>query len=345
MSKDKPEEFFRFLEKGETVPVFLLYGEDFLAMDRAFKAVEERVLEGDLPEFNVDYFHGKEADPGQVVGAARTLPVMADKRLVVVRRVEEWKGLARERLIEYLASPAPATVLVLIAGALALRGAGTRKDDIALVEAAAKAGMAVRFPRPKGARLPRIIQETVRERGKRIESDAVQLLVDLAGDETLGLEQELSKVMIFVGERNQITREDVLEAVADIKEANVFEFTDAIGTRDVESGLRALRRMREQGQEPLMILGMLLRHFRLIWKIQEYMESGQTPGKISKLVGVNEWILKKSYLPQIKKFSESDTGMITRSLADLDIKIKSTRADKDVLFERSVIRLCLGRLF
>lgn len=345
MGKATPEDFFRSVKSGKSVSVYLLYGEDSLNIDRGLKALEKSVIGSDLPEFNTDYFHGKEADPGEVIGAARTLPVMADKRLVVLRRVEEWKTPDREQILEYLKSPCPTTVFCLVAYALSLKGKSAKKEDWALVSAAAKSGVAVNFARPQRGRLGGVISAMVRERGKRIEAGAVRLLAELAGDEMLGLEHEIAKIILFIGDRNDITRNDVLEAVADVKEANVFEFTDAIGARDVENALRALQRMREQGQQPLMVLSMLTRHFRLIWKIQEYMDRGEPPGKTAKLTGLNEWVLKKSYLPQVSKFKESDTGKITAMLAELDIRMKSTGADKDILFERTIIKLCLGHLF
>lgn len=344
MSHLKPPDFHKALKAGKVSPVCLLYGEDLRAMDRALKELEETLLGQGVDEFNADYFDGREVDPGAVIAAARTLPMMSDRRLVVVRRAGDLKGGAREAVIEYFSSPNPSTVLVLSAAGLALKGSGARAEDKKLVEAAAKAGDAVNFARPSARALPQVIADMARERGKRIEPAAVGLFIDLAGDETLGIDHQLEKVILYVGDRDRISRDDVLEAVADVKEANVFEFTDAIGARDAEGALKSFRRMLDQGQEPLMILGMLLRHFRLLWKIREHVEGGQTPGQISKLVKLNEWVIKNSYLPQIRKFPDADTGRIARTLADLDIRLKSTRADREILFERTVINLCSGRL-
>ena len=74
------------------------------------------------------------------------------------------------------------------------------------------------------------------------------------------------------------------------------------------------------------------------------MKKGETPATIARSTGLKDWLVKKTYLPQAEKFPVSDTGRITRLLADLDMKMKSSRGEKDVLFERTVIKLCLGRL-
>jgi DNA polymerase-3 subunit delta len=347
MPSVKPEEFKRSLEARELKPVYLLHGDDARSVDRGLAGLEALVLPEGMAEFNADYFHGKETDVAAVLAAAHTLPMMAEKRLVMVKRVDEVKGADRERLIAYMADPVATTVLALAAGPLALRGTGRKKEDEALDKAAAKAGLSVNFGRPTAARLPVLIQEMARERGKQIEKDAVDLLAELAGDEMLGLEQELEKVSLYMGDKKKIGRDDVLKAVADVKEANVYQFTDAIGARDLEAALRVFRRMGEEGLEPIMILGMVLRHFRLIWKIQDCKARGETPAAMAKKVGLGEkgeWVIKKVYLPQLDKFPAKDTGRILRALADLDIKLKSVRAEKDVLFERTIIKLCLGRL-
>ncbi|MEO0250568.1 MAG: DNA polymerase III subunit delta [candidate division WOR-3 bacterium] len=340
---DKPEAFGEQMKKGEFSSVYLFFGEDGPAIDRAVREVSARVLAEGFSEFNADYFYGKEAEVGEVVAACETLPMMAERRLVVFRRVEETKGASRERLLSYLGSPNPTTVLVLVAGELAVKGANAKKEDKALVEAVEKKGRVVYFPNPRPEELPDVVRKLVRARGKKIERLAVETFLELSGGELRGLEQEVEKLLLFVGEGDLITREEVLAACADIKAAGIFEFTDALTRRDTESALRALKKLREQGQELLMILGMALRHFRQFFAVQEYAGQGETAPRIARLTGINEWVLKKSYLPYVNQFLPADFNRIFGLFSELDLKLKSTRTDKELLFERAVIELCSGR--
>lgn len=339
MAKVPPAEFLASLKKGPLAPVYLVHGSDQRRADQAYKAIEARALEDGEPEFNADYFHGRDADPTAVLSAARTMPMMAERRLVAVRHLEEMKAPAREPIMAYLADPNPSTVLLLHAGALDLR-----KGDGKFETAAAKAGVSVNFSKPKPWEVPDAIIEMARERGKKMDKAAANALSELAGDDMLAVEMELEKVILYRPDRKAITREDVLEAVADIREAVVYEFTDALAAKNAEAALRSYRRMRDQEQEPLMILGMMARHFRIIWKIQEYKREGQSDGMVAKNAGLNEFIMKKNYLPRLKEFPPRETGRVMRILADLDIKLKSSRTDKDVLFERAVLKLCSRRL-
>jgi len=336
-------DFFKAFPSGELSPVYLFYGGDVRKVERAARAVEERVLGEGVPEFNADYFYGKEADLSSVAAAARTMPMMSSRRLVVMKRVEQIKASSLGPLLDYLGSPNPSTVLVLTAGELAGKKKSEEGPGSKLIQASRKAGQVVNFPSPRRNQLPALVQETARELKKKIEPSAVQLLIELAGEDPLNLEQELQKAALLTDDRKTITRDDVLESLADVKEFTVFEFTDAIGDRDVHKSLLSYRKLRESKQEPLAILAMLARHFRIIWSLQERVERGEAPPLIAKQTGLNEWVMKNAYFPRLKKFKPADTGRIMSALAELDLKLKSLTVEKDLLFERTLLKLCLGR--
>lgn len=344
MPKLKPQDLAAALKKEGPSPVYLLHGDDGRGIERALSDIVAAALADGEDEFNSDWFSGRESSAGEVAAAARMLPMMADRRLVVLKRADEIKGPSRGPLLEYLEDPSPMTVLVMTGPGLQVSGSSAKKDDKKLLAAAGKAGVTIEFQRPKARQLPALVEAMARERGKTADREAVRALIDLAGAETFGLEQEVEKVSLYIGGRKRITADDVLKAVADIKEAGIFEFTDAIGAKNVEEALRIFGKMREQGNEPLMLLGMLARHFRIIWQLQALTSSGMSHTEIARKLRLNEWIMKNNYIPQLNKFPPGDTGRIMKSLADLDIKMKSTRADRDLLFEKEVIGLCLGRL-
>ena len=63
--------------------------EDYaVAIERAVNAVRQAVDSMGAPGFNLEIFDGKGLDATRVVSAARTLPMMADMRFVLVRRFD-----------------------------------------------------------------------------------------------------------------------------------------------------------------------------------------------------------------------------------------------------------------
>src|SRR5262249_30874869 len=73
---------------GEIAPVYLLCGTDPLLYQRTVGALVARLVTPESRAFNHDAFEGKSASAAQILAAARTLPMMAKRRLVVVRDVE-----------------------------------------------------------------------------------------------------------------------------------------------------------------------------------------------------------------------------------------------------------------
>ena len=107
------------IKAGEIPPVTYLYGEEDVLKDEAVRAVLERVVDPGLRDFNHDVRSAAQLDPDAVEALCTTLPMMADRRLVVIRDVEAWnrKARAKTAVLRYLEHPAPETVLILVQGA------------------------------------------------------------------------------------------------------------------------------------------------------------------------------------------------------------------------------------
>ena len=74
--------------KGSLDPVYVLVGTEPLLIERVVDAVRKAVDSLGAPGFNIEVFDGKGLDAGRVISAARTLPMMADMRLVLLRHVD-----------------------------------------------------------------------------------------------------------------------------------------------------------------------------------------------------------------------------------------------------------------
>ena len=328
----KPEELTRELKSRKLRPVYLLWGAETLLLDRALAEIEKQALLGAMVEFNCDRFRAREASAAEAAAAAQTLPMMAERRLVVVKELEAWRAEEQEKLVPYLEAPSPSTCLVLVAEEVDAR----RK----LAKAVSAVGALVEFKHPYPAQVPELLKEMAARHDKGLEPEALDLLIELKGNHLQMLEQELEKLALYVGDTKTITREQVAESVADTKLSVVFEFTDAVGERDTEKALRVFTRMMETGEAPLAVLGMVARHFRLLWKIQALQQQRKSAAEMAQETGLNRFILEKTYLTQAKNFRPGDLGRLSSALADLDYALKSSSSDREALFERTVIELC-----
>ena len=98
--------------KGELAPVYYLYGPEDILKDEAVQAIVDRALDPALRDFNFDQRSAGQLDPEAIFALCTTLPMMAERRVVVLREVEGWKRKPKIRaaFLKYLERPAAETV-------------------------------------------------------------------------------------------------------------------------------------------------------------------------------------------------------------------------------------------
>src|SRR5262245_49272909 len=112
--RDETPDVTAAVARGEIAPIYALCGSEHALRDEALAAIRKAVLDPKTAGFNQDLFELKETAIGRVLETARTMPMMAKRRLVVARGLDEVKAEALEPLLPYIEDPNPSTVLVLV---------------------------------------------------------------------------------------------------------------------------------------------------------------------------------------------------------------------------------------
>src|ERR1044071_8338923 len=173
MPKESFDSFSKLVKTGEIPPTVYLYGEEDVLKDEAVRAIVDRVVDPGLRDFNYDQRSAGQLDPDAVETLCNTLPMMADRRVVVIREVEAWNKRARGRaaMLRYLEKPSPETVVVLVQGAARREDARDRNEpdpDLVRVTCAAEVGRL-------GPRLAeKWLLKRAAERGVTLEPDAAE---------------------------------------------------------------------------------------------------------------------------------------------------------------------------
>jgi DNA polymerase-3 subunit delta len=246
--------------------VVLLVGDEVTLRDAALAGLREQAL-GDAPrEFNEDRFDfaASGTDPRAVVAAARTLPAMAPRRLVRVRGLldRRAKSFLEGALLEYLADPSPTTCLVLEAPK-----ADRRSRWVKAVVAAGE--LRDLSPPRRPAEVKAWIEERLRADGKRPARGTAGALFDSVGADLDALTGEVAKLSLFVGDRDEVTPDDVAEVTADLRPRALYELSDAIGQRRLADALRVLSSLLDRGEAPLRVVAALANHFRRLLRASE----------------------------------------------------------------------------
>jgi DNA polymerase III subunit delta len=170
---------------------YYLYGEDDFLKEDAVKQLIAGAVDPATRDFNLELRRGADIDAETLASLLQTPPMMADRRVVVIRDVPALKRDARAALERYLARPSADTVVVLVAPA------GAKIDRTLLERATAMA-----FPLLTGDRIPKwIAHYAATELGASITLEAAELLQSAVGDDLPQLVSELDKLASYCNGR------------------------------------------------------------------------------------------------------------------------------------------------
>ena len=179
----------RALKQGEPDPVYYLHGEEDVLKDEAVRSLVDRAVPPDVRDFNLDQRTASEQDAESLHALLNTPPMLAERRVVVLRGVEQVraKSKARDALIAYLKQPSPSTVLILV------------QSDAEAPEAdLASHATAVAVQRLPPERALRWVAHAAAQRSLTVEPAAAELLVSALGADLSALRQELDKLAALV---------------------------------------------------------------------------------------------------------------------------------------------------
>ena len=170
-------EFDRLLAEGTLPPVLLFEGEEAWLKQQAWQALRQKLLPAGLEELNETLLDAPETDV--LIAAAETMPLMTDRRLVLVRDLPglTGRGEADDRLAEYL-THAPETVLIVLYC--------TQKPDARrkIYTTLKKAGAIVTFSPLRDQELTSFVTRAFRELGKECDERTADFLIFTSGTDT-----------------------------------------------------------------------------------------------------------------------------------------------------------------
>ena len=329
MANQTPAAVRARIASGEADPVYLLQGEDDVERSALASEFVELVEEG-LRAFNVETIHAGEMTSGDriaegvasIVDAARTLPMMARRRVVIVAQAEtllapkresEAAARALEQLAAFLEKPEPLSTLVFEASAIDRRTRVYKQlaRFATIVDCGSPADLA-------GAE--RWVRARVTAAGAEIDPAGARALATLAGfperpqnDGKTGnvkrLRGEVDRLLLYALGQKRITLDDVREVAGPAALQDNWAIANAI-----EAG---------QGGEALRQLSLTL-------------DAGAPPEKVLGQLG---WLVRSKF-PQV---APGELRAAVEAVFRTDLDLKRSGGDPRVLLDRLVVELSGGK--
>jgi DNA polymerase-3 subunit delta len=310
-------------------PTLILGEEDFLA-DQVLATLVDKVLSPDDQRLNLDVLDGT-TPSAELLTRLDTAPFFGPTRVVVVRRLELMRDVDQEALVAYLERGDSPTVGVFVAREL------DRRRRLYLTFK--RLGTVIEAQPLPARELPAWVAARFRILKKQPAPGAAESLVALAGGNLRDLDHEVAKVAAYVGERSQVSRADVEAIATRVGEASIFTLVDALGGGNAAAALRALHDILST-HEPLQVLFMVARQFRLILRAHTLAGRGGTGAGLVERLGLHPYVARK-IIEQARRYRAGQFPGIFAALEAADRAIK-TGAPPRLVLETLFVRLCEG---
>lgn len=220
---------------GKFRPIYVLQGDEAYYIDQMSDLIVNKALSEDERDFNLQIMYGADVrDAKTVVAACRQYPVMAQRRVVVLREAQMAGKAANHSnaselnvLKFYAQKPLQSTILVVCNKGGAMSG-----KEFADEMKKQGTGVVMTSNKVRDYEMPRVIKEYCTSVNCNIDDKSVRMLSDAIGTDMARMTGEIDKLKLLVGPDNRITPAMIERNIGISKDYNNFELEDALIARN-----------------------------------------------------------------------------------------------------------------
>ena len=329
------------LRKRKAGPSLLILGKDTYLRDAFRNQVIETSIEPATRNWALSRFSAAEGEFANALAQARTVPMLARRQVVILSEIEALERTAEEKrevetqsLADYLADPAPFTVMVLEAGELDQR---TRLAKMLLESALVLTAELPEDPRERARMSAGLATQMARVRNSAIDNDAAEELAELCNCDLGAMQTEIEKVATYAGAGRPIQRADIEELVVSERKYSVWELAEVLAMRQRSRAFHFLTNVLNQGESAPALIGTMAWMFRKLIEAQglsPHTSSYQAAGRLGMRAATAEMAMQHA-----RKIPRRQLVQGLRALYDADSRLKGGARDDRAVMEFVVAQL------
>jgi DNA polymerase-3 subunit delta len=222
-------------EKKIYKPVYWIDGDEEYFINKIVNYAEHNILTEAEASFNLTVFYGRDANWPDVVNACCRYPMFAEKQVVLLKEAQLMKDI--DKLANYISQPLASTIFVISYKEKKMDG----RTILGKILKETKGIEVLTTKKLYEGQLADWTNDLVKSKGFGITQKASALIVEHIGNDLSRIENEIEKLSVNLGERKNITDDDIEKYVGISKEYNVFELQNAFGKRDLSKAIRIIQ--------------------------------------------------------------------------------------------------------
>ncbi len=310
--------------------VIVLSGEEFQRGER-LKEILGAAVDPATRDFNLDIIWPDDFSPEKLADVIMTFPLMAERRVVVLRNFDTIHPETRKKASAVIADT-PETTLVVVEG------------EKAALAPKPKNGLMAEFFKPvyeSQDQLSGWIKGRFRMCGKTISEDAVALMINNLGNDLSDIASEIEKVITITPGRAAVTGDDVRAVVGEFRRDTVYEFCNAVGLGEFGKASGILENLMEsEKNRETFYTAKLFEHILKLAAYNSQVRAGVPPEEAAKAITSSPFLWKLNrYVEQARNLTPEAARKSLREIGRAESLLK-----KSVMDKRLVVELMLPRV-
>ena len=294
--------------------IYVIAGKDESLVGARYQELLDELLDPQQRMTALLAVDGDEATISDVLDELRTAPFLADKRVVAVRSADGFISRYRAILEKYFDKPAPTGILVMTVSGWDAR---TR--------------LAKMLP-------DHLVRYTADRHKVRLNRDAAEMLVELAGEGLAQLYNEIEKLVLFARGEKVIRADHVEALIGHHRIYGAFEAIDAMVSGNAAQAVARLRNMfAEDRSAEYRVVGAFAFHVRRMFQAKALLAKRTNPADVAKRLGIKYG--RDRFFAQLQRMSLAQIAVVLEELAAIDYATKTGQTRAPVAIEQLVLRL------
>lgn len=315
--------------------IYAIFGPEAFLKRQALSRITDQVLGQADRALSLSEYEGPAAELAPVMDDLRTLPFLAERRLVIIREADPFITRFRTELEDYADRPSATGVLVLECKSL--------PSNTRIYKKIAALGGIVPCEAVKRNAIGGWLMSRSREAyGTQLEAPAAALLTDLVGSDLGLLDGELWKLSLYVGERKRITPADVKALVGQQREEEIWGIMSAMAAGDEARALSLWEEVwqTDKAAEARSIAGIAYK-VRQLLNAKKAQESGASINELAKMLMI--WGNPQRVQAELNAFSAPQLERMLCRLLEADVAAKSGGAGVQASIESLIVGVCRAK--